>query len=241
MMREALEASHRGFGESCVIGVAEAGKEIATRSFQLVTGRKWVGTAFGGWKAVDDVPKLVNKAALGEWPIEAYVTHEIEGLDKVNDAIHALHHDYCLRAVVKISEPPKIEEKVQIKVTNSVKLEGGSLKTISHWSKTLNSFMNFIVYLPEDEITGQRGEAYPALYFLSGLSCTHENAPMKSGFAKYAKKHRVAVVFPDTSPRNTGITDISKDWEAGDSASYYVNATADNYSKFFQMFSYINE
>lgn len=121
-MREALEASHRGFGESCVIGVAEAGKEIATRSFQLVTGRKWVGTAFGGWKAVDDVPKLVNKAALGEWPIEAYVTHEIEGLDKVNDAIHALHHDYCLRAVVKISEPPKTEEKIQIKVTSSVKL-----------------------------------------------------------------------------------------------------------------------
>jgi Zn-dependent alcohol dehydrogenase len=109
IMREALEASHRGFGESCVIGVAEAGKEISTRSFQLVTGRRWVGTAFGGWKSIEDVPKLVNKATLGEWPIEAYVTHEIEGLDKVNDAIHALHHDFCLRAVVKISEPPKIE------------------------------------------------------------------------------------------------------------------------------------
>lgn len=65
VMREALEASHRGFGESCVIGVAEAGKEISTRSFQLVTGRKWVGTAFGGWKSIEDVPKLVNKATLG--------------------------------------------------------------------------------------------------------------------------------------------------------------------------------
>lgn len=52
VMREALEAAHRGWGESCVIGVAEAGKEIATRSFQLVTGRKWLGTAFGGWKSV---------------------------------------------------------------------------------------------------------------------------------------------------------------------------------------------
>lgn len=69
IMREALESSHRGWGESCVIGVAEAGREIATRSFQLVTGRKWLGTAFGGWKSIDDVPKLVNKATLGEWPI----------------------------------------------------------------------------------------------------------------------------------------------------------------------------
>lgn len=70
VMREALESAHRGCGVSCVIGVAEAGKEIATRSFQLVTGRRWIGTAFGGWKSLDDVPKLVNKAVLGEWPIE---------------------------------------------------------------------------------------------------------------------------------------------------------------------------
>nr|VVW88355.1 unnamed protein product [Nymphaea colorata] len=67
-MRQALEAAHRGFGESCVIGVAEAGKEIATRSFQLVTGRRWLGTAFGGWKSSEDVPKLVNKTVTGEWP-----------------------------------------------------------------------------------------------------------------------------------------------------------------------------
>lgn len=84
IMRQALEASHRGFGQSCVIGVAESGKEIATRSFQLVTGRKWLGTAFGGWKSCDDVPKLVNKSTTGEWPIDAYVTHEFDGLEKVN-------------------------------------------------------------------------------------------------------------------------------------------------------------
>lgn len=64
-MREALESAHRGFGQSCVIGVAASGKDISTRSFQLVTGRKWLGTAFGGWKSVSDVPKLVNKATLG--------------------------------------------------------------------------------------------------------------------------------------------------------------------------------
>ena len=65
--------------------------------------------------------------------------------------------------------------------------------------------MSFNIFIPDDQIFEQRGEPYPVLYFLSGLSCTHDNAPQKSGFAKYAKKHRIAVVFPDTSPRNTNI------------------------------------
>lgn len=63
----------------------------------------------------------------------------------------------------------------------------------------------------------------------------------KSGFARYAHQRRIAVVFPDTSPRNTGIAGISEDWEAGDSASYYVDATNDKTKQFFQMFSYINK
>jgi len=75
VMRDALEMAHRGFGESMVIGVASAGKEIATRPFQLVTGRCWKGTAFGGWKSVLDVPKLANKVLTGEMPIQKYVTH----------------------------------------------------------------------------------------------------------------------------------------------------------------------
>ena len=69
VMREALESAHRGFGFSCVIGVAESDKFISTHSFQLVVGRRWIGTAFGGWKSTEDVPKLVNKALTGEWPI----------------------------------------------------------------------------------------------------------------------------------------------------------------------------
>lgn len=83
-MRTALEAAHRGFGESCVIGVAAAGKEIATRPFQLVTGRQWKGTAFGGWKSRQDVPKLVNKVILGELNIDDFITHTIDGLENVN-------------------------------------------------------------------------------------------------------------------------------------------------------------
>jgi len=59
-MRSALECAHRGWGVSCVIGVASSGKEISTRPFQLITGRTWKGTAFGGWKARESVPKLVQ-------------------------------------------------------------------------------------------------------------------------------------------------------------------------------------
>lgn len=100
VMRTALEAAHRGYGESCIIGVAAAGKEIQTRPFQLVTGRQWKGTAFGGWKSRQDVPKLVNKVILGELKIDSFITHSYEGLEKVNESIDALHSGDCLRAVV---------------------------------------------------------------------------------------------------------------------------------------------
>jgi len=101
VMRAALESAHRGWGKSCVIGVAAAGHEISTRPFQLVTGRWWGGTAFGGYKSRSQVPKLVQQSMKGELPISHYVTHRFKGVDKVNDAIHALHSGDCLRAVVE--------------------------------------------------------------------------------------------------------------------------------------------
>jgi S-(hydroxymethyl)glutathione dehydrogenase/alcohol dehydrogenase len=105
VMRSALESAHRGWGESCIIGVAAAGKEISTRPFQLVTGRVWRGTAFGGWKSRSSVPKLVERCLSGEIPVDHYVTHSIDvcGGDvaaATNSAIDALHSGDCLRAVV---------------------------------------------------------------------------------------------------------------------------------------------
>lgn len=76
---------------------------------------------------------------------------------------------------------------------------------------------------------------------MAGLTSNHENAPVKSGFAKFAKKHRIAVVFPDTSPRKTNIDKIAEDWEFGESASYYVDATSEAAKKHYQMFTYITE
>ena len=76
-MRAALECAHRGWGESIVIGVAAAGKEISTRPFQLVTGRSWRGTAFGGYKSRPQVPELVEQYMRGETRLDAYITHTL--------------------------------------------------------------------------------------------------------------------------------------------------------------------
>lgn len=105
VMCAALECAHRGWGVSCVIGVAASGKLLQTRPFQLITGRTWKGTAFGGWKSRVDVPLLVQQYLGGELPIDHYVTHEFEGVDKINDAIHSLHEGGCLRAVVSYAKP----------------------------------------------------------------------------------------------------------------------------------------
>ena len=101
VMRAALESSHRGWGTSCVIGVAASGHEISTRPFQLVTGRVWKGTAFGGFKSRKDVPKLVQASLDGDVPIDHFITHVFSGISFTNDAIDALHGGSCLRAVVR--------------------------------------------------------------------------------------------------------------------------------------------
>jgi len=100
VMRQALECSARGWGVSVVIGVAAAGKEISTRPFQLVTGRTWKGTAFGGWKSKVQVPMLVDFYMNGEVKIDEYVTHNMAFKD-INEAFDLLHKGECLRVVLK--------------------------------------------------------------------------------------------------------------------------------------------
>merc|ERR1719433_405964 len=100
VMRQALESSARGWGVSVVIGVAAAGQEISTRSFQLVTGRSWKGTAFGGWKSKPQVPILADLYMAGELKIDEYITHTME-FKEINDAFDLLHKGECLRCVLK--------------------------------------------------------------------------------------------------------------------------------------------
>src|SRR6202050_5233786 len=99
VMRQALECSHRGWGQSIIIGVAGAGQEIATRPFQLVTGRVWKGTAFGGARGRTDVPKIVDWYMDKKISIDPLITH-IMPLDKINDAFDLMHAGTSIRSVV---------------------------------------------------------------------------------------------------------------------------------------------
>ena len=99
VMRTALECCHRGWGTSIIIGVAEAGKEISTRPFQLVTGRNWRGTAFGGAKGRTDVPKIVDWYMNGKIEIDPMITHTLT-LDEINTGFDLMHAGESIRSVV---------------------------------------------------------------------------------------------------------------------------------------------
>lgn len=114
VMRSALECCHKGWGESVIVvssskeiinylvllkGVAAAGEEISTRPFQLVTGRVWRGTAFGGFKSRSQVPGLVDRCMKGELGLDKYITHKLP-FDKINEGFHLLHEGKCLRCVL---------------------------------------------------------------------------------------------------------------------------------------------
>ncbi|MGD8327100.1 MAG: S-(hydroxymethyl)glutathione dehydrogenase/class III alcohol dehydrogenase [Sphingomonadales bacterium] len=99
VMRDALECSHRGWGVSVIIGVAPAGAEISTRPFQLVTGRVWKGTAFGGAKGRTDVPKIVDWYMAGKIEIDPMITHKLT-LDEINKGFELMHEGKSIRAVV---------------------------------------------------------------------------------------------------------------------------------------------
>jgi S-(hydroxymethyl)glutathione dehydrogenase/alcohol dehydrogenase len=99
VMRQALECCHRGWGQSIIIGVAPAGAEISTRPFQLVTGRVWKGTAFGGARGRTDVPKIVDWYMEGKIQIDPMITHRLK-LDEINHGFDLMHEGKSVRAVV---------------------------------------------------------------------------------------------------------------------------------------------
>lgn len=98
-MRQALEACHKGWGQSVIIGVAAAGQEIATRPFQLVTGRVWKGSAFGGIKGRTQLPGMVERYTKGDFEIDNFITHS-KTLADINSAFTDLHKGDCIRTVV---------------------------------------------------------------------------------------------------------------------------------------------
>ena len=99
LMRAALECCHKGWGESIIIGVAGAGQEIATRPFQLVTGRVWRGTAFGGVKGRTQLPGMVDQYMQGEIKLDEFITYTM-GLEEINTAFDYMHQGKSIRSVI---------------------------------------------------------------------------------------------------------------------------------------------
>ncbi|KRX41417.1 Alcohol dehydrogenase class-3 [Trichinella murrelli] len=100
-MRDALETCHKGWGVSTIIGVAAAGSEISTRPFQLVTGRTWKGSAFGGWKSRESVPKLVEDYLRKKIKIDEFITHKMS-LKEINQAFKVMHEGKCIRSIISL-------------------------------------------------------------------------------------------------------------------------------------------
>ena len=103
----------------------------------------------------------------------------------------------------------------------SIKESGGYLNRYQHESSSCHCQMTFSVYLPPQA----RTQKVPALYWLSGLTCTDDNARTKGGFQRFAAQHGIAIVFPDTSPRGEDVADEAERYDLGQGAGFYVNAT----------------
>lgn len=103
VMRSALECCHKGWGESIIIGVAGAGQEISTRPFQLVTGRVWKGSAFGGVKGRSELPGIVERYMQGEFKLDHFITHTM-GLEDINKAFTLMHEGKSIRSVIHFDQ-----------------------------------------------------------------------------------------------------------------------------------------
>ena len=122
----------------------------------------------------------------------------------------------------------------EIKQISKSKCFEGDQLVYSHYSDVCNCDMTFALYLPVQK----NAEKMQIIWFLSGLTCTHENAMIKSGIQRWASEEKIAVIFPDTSPRGDGVAD-DDNFDLGQGAGFYVNSTEKPWKKNFQMWSYI--
>ena len=123
---------------------------------------------------------------------------------------------------------------VNLKI-KSWKCEGGEQAVYRHSSKTLECEMEYSIFLP----SSRAGTKMPVLYFLSGLSCTWENAVTKGFAQRYADAYGIIIVFPDTSPRGKNVPDKPDDYSFGQGAGFYLNATQEPWNKNYRMYDYV--
>ena len=122
-----------------------------------------------------------------------------------------------------------------MKQIESIKESGGFLNRYTHQSDSCQCEMTFSVYLPPQAEAGP----VPVLYWLSGLTCSDENARTKGGFQRFAAKHGIAIVFPDTSPRGDNVEDVPERYDLGQAAGFYLNATEEPWKPHYQMYDYV--
>jgi len=122
-----------------------------------------------------------------------------------------------------------------MKIIESIKECGGYLNRYEHYSSSCDCNMVFSVYLPPQA----EHSKVPALYWLSGLTCTDDNARTKGGMQRYAAEHDIALVFPDTSPRGNEVPDDADRYDLGKGAGFYVNATQSPWNKNYHMYDYV--
>ena len=219
---------------SIIIGVAEAGKEIATRPFQLVTGRVWKGTAFGGARGRTDVPKIVDWYMEGKINIDDLITHT-----------HAARRDqHRLRPDARGQVDP-LRRRVLMtgsgsdgpRLERSNRCYGGSVGVYAHGSSEIGGGMRFSIYLPP---AADRGRV-PALLYLAGLTCNEDTFMTKAGAIPHAAAAGLALVAPDTSPRDRRHPGDDTDWDFGLGAGFYVDATQAPWRDGYRMYSYVTQ
>src|SRR5579871_5754475 len=219
-MRQALECCHRGWGESIIIGVAGAGQEIKTRPFQLVTGRVWRGTAFGGARGRTDVPRIVDWYMNGKIDIDSLITHKLP-LERINEAFELMHEGKSIRTVVEtISEQ---------------RCFGGVQGFYRHPSSAVSGPMRFGVFVPDQAAAAPR----PALYYLAGLECNEQTFAIKAGAQRAAAQLGLVLVTCDTSPRSARYPGDDASWDFGQSASFYLDAVAQPWRETYRMETYV--
>ena len=173
VMRQALECCHKGWGESCIIGVAGAGQEISTRPFQLVTGRSWRGTAFGGARGRTDVPKIVDWYMDGKIQIDDLITHTMP-LNDINKAFRpdAFGREYSLGCAVLAGAcrwNTIAENRMLWRAPADAALTASAALDCDDDLRRLPAARS-----------GERARCR-CLYWLSGLTCTDENFVTKAG------------------------------------------------------------
>ncbi|MFK5892748.1 MAG: S-formylglutathione hydrolase [Pseudomonadota bacterium] len=122
-----------------------------------------------------------------------------------------------------------------MKQIESIKEFGGHLNRYVHKSSSCHCDMTFSVYLPSQS----KSAKVPALYWLSGLTCTDDNARTKAGMQRYAEEYGIALIFPDTSPRGSNVPDEAEQYDLGQGAGFYVNSTQSPWEQYYHMYDYV--